>query len=199
MSYASSSTAEASETKAGHLPGDPDLWVFIVGEMVMFGAFFIAYIVNWAGDPQAFSAEQASLSRNLGVLNTLLLITGSWAVFRAVEAARQNRDATVTRCLGFAIASGVGFIAVKYFEYSAKIEAGASLLSSDFFMFYFCLTGIHLAHVVGGTVVLAVLWANARQGVYHSNNMKGLESGASYWHLVDLLWIFLFTLLYLLR
>ncbi len=88
---------------------------------------------------------------------------------------------------------------VKAVEYTAKIKAGYTMLSNDFFMFYWCLTGIHLLHVFVGSTILLVCWNNARDGRYGPANMKGLETGASYWHMVDLLWIFLFPLLYLLR
>jgi nitric oxide reductase NorE protein len=101
--------------------------------------------------------------------------------------------------LAFAIALGIAFMVVKYFEYAAKLKTGVDLTTDDFHMFYFCLTGIHLLHVIAGTVILIVCWTNARDRLYHADNIRGLETGASYWHMVDLLWIFLFPLLYLLR
>jgi len=120
-------------------------------------------------------------------------------VVRAVEAARARRNTAVVHHLGLAIALALAFVAVKYVEYSAKFAAGINLSTNTFYMFYFSLTMVHLAHVVGGTVILIVLRKNAKGGAYHPANMKGLEAGATYWHMVDLLWIFLFALLYLLR
>ena len=185
--------------RATHLPGDRDVWVFIMAELVMFGAFFVAYIVHRRADVTLFDTAQATLDRRLGVLNTLLLVTSSWAVVRAVQAARADCNTAVVRRLGAAIALALAFVAVKYFEYSAKFAAGIDMTTNSFYMFYFSLTMIHLAHVAGGTVVLTVMRQNAKGGAYHAADLKGLEAGASYWHLVDLLWIFLFALLYLLR
>ena len=192
-------TRELGGTVARRLPGDRDVWIFIIAELLMFGAFFVAYIVNRAGEVRLFNASQLTLDRTLGVLNALLLISSSWAVVQAVCAARRNERGAVPRYLGLAIALGIAFTIVKFFEYSAKLGAGLTMMTNTFYMFYFCLTMIHLLHVVAGTVILTVPWSNARGGAYNSSNSKGLETGASYWHMVDLLWIFLFSLLYLLK
>ena len=94
---------------------------------------------------------------------------------------------------------GIAFGISKAIEYGGKLAAGITPMSNDFYMFYFSLTGIHLLHVIGGCVMLTVFWLKARKGEFDSRNLKVLESGATYWHMVDLLWIFLFPLLYLLR
>lgn len=192
-------TSDVVTDSAGYLPGDRDVWIFILAELLMFGAFFVAYIVNRHHEIELFNASQLALDRNFGVLNTLFLITSSWAVVSAVTAARRNQRPAVPRYLAVAIVLGVAFMTVKYFEYSAMLEAEISMMTNSFYMFYFCLTMIHLAHVVVGTIILVVVWTNARSGAYGPRNIKGLETGASYWHMVDLLWIFLFPLLYLLR
>jgi len=198
-----SSIASTTDTELGRdarrLPGDPDVWIFIFAELLMFGAFFVAYIVNWMGHREVYTAAQTTLDRSFGLINTIFLIVSSWSVVSALKAARANRPRHVAPFLGFAIALGISFMGVKYFEYSAKLDSGIDLTTDDFHMFYFCLTGIHLLHVIAGTVILIVCWTNARQGAYHRDNIRGLETGASYWHMVDLLWIFLFPLLYLLR
>jgi nitric oxide reductase NorE protein len=198
----SGSTTPASHRPASpaqRLPGDPDVWVFIMAELAMFGAFFVAYIIYRAGDRTLYDASQLMLDRGLGILNTLLLITSSWAVASAVALTRKNLRTAGARHLGLGILLGLGFVVVKFFEYTAKLEAGLTLQSNDFYMFYWCLTGIHLLHVIGGSVILLVCWKNARAHRYGPAEMRGLETGASYWHMVDLLWIFLFPLLYLLR
>jgi nitric oxide reductase NorE protein len=170
-----------------------------MAELVMFGAFFVAYVFHRRTEIEVFDTAQATLDLNLGVANTLLLVTSSWAVVRAVEAARADCYAAVVRRLGIAIALALAFVAVKCVEYSAKFAAGIDMITNTFYMFYFSLTMIHLAHVLGGTVILVVTRQNAKRGAYHRADTKGLEAGACYWHLVDLLWIFLFALLYLLR
>lgn len=184
---------------ARRLHGDRDVWSFILAELVMFGAFFTAYMIYRMNDVSGFAASQLTLDRSLGLINTIFLVTSSWAVASAVKAALRNRPSTVAPFLAIAIAFGLAFIVVKYLEYSRKIEAGVSLVTDSFYMFYFCLTGIHLIHVIVGTIILIVMWTNARAGRYHAGAASGLEAGASYWHMVDLLWIFLFPLLYLLR
>lgn len=199
MTPAASLSQDRAVPLERRLPGDPDVWIFIFAELLMFGAFFIAYIVNWMGEVDAYTASQLTLDRELGLINTLFLVTSSWAVVSALNAARANRVQRVAPFLAFAIALGLAFMVVKYFEYAAKIDVGIDLTTDSFYMFYFCLTGIHLLHVVAGTIILIVCWTNARDGLYHADNTKGLETGASYWHMVDLLWIFLFPLLYLLR
>lgn len=181
------------------LPGDRDVWIFICAELMMFGAFFLAFIVSRSHDVPLYDASQLRLDQWLGALNTLLLVSSSWAVACAVGAARRGQLSRVPRHLGLGIGLGVAFLIVKGAEYSAKFAAGITMLSNDFFMFYFSLTMIHAAHVVAGTVILIVCWNNARAGRYGPATMKGLETGASYWHMVDLLWLFLFALLYLLR
>lgn len=199
MNVATASTTELAASGKRRLPGDEDVWIFIFFEMLMFGAFFVSYIVYWMMDVEPYTASQLKLDRSLGLINTLFLVISSWAVVTAVNQARRDRPQSVAPYLSVAIVLGLSFMVVKYIEYSAKLGEGLSLTTDGFFMFYFCLTGIHLLHVVAGTVILVVMWLKARQGAYHAKTLKGLETGASYWHMVDLLWIFLFPLLYLLR
>jgi nitric oxide reductase NorE protein len=192
-------TPDAAPHPAPRLPGDPDVWFFIVAELLMFGAFFIAYVVYRTYEVELFDASQLELDRNIGALNTLVLLASSWSVASAVAAARRNDRRRVPRYLATTLVLAAAFIILKCFEYSAKLSHGITLTTNTFFMFYYCFTGIHLMHVIGGTVILAVVFSKARAGAYHAGNMRGLETGASYWHMVDLLWIFLFALLYLLR
>ena len=156
---------------APHLPGDLAIWVFI----------------------------QQTVDRNLGALNTLLLITGSWFVVRAVQAAQRDEQAAVPPNLLLGFLCGGGFVAVKLVEYAAKFGAGVTLSTNTFYMFYISLTFFHFMHVLLGMVILAVLWVQARRGAYGSRDAHGLESGAAYWHMVDLLWIILFPLVYVMR
>jgi len=132
-------------------------------------------------------------------VNTVLLITGSWCVARAVEAVGRARSATGARWLLAGIACGGGFLVVKGFEYGAKFGAGINLSTNTFYMFYLSLTFFHFMHVILGMVVLAILALQTRRGDYRPGPMHGLESGAAYWHMVDLVWIVLFPLVYVLR
>lgn len=173
--------------------------MFIAADMAMFGLLFASFVVDRGKQAELFEASRRLLNPDIGGINTLILLTSSWLVALAVEAARRNQDLRASRLLGGAIACGLAFGLSKAFEYGQKLRAGISLLSNPFFSYYYALTGIHLLHVAAGTVILGVLLRQVRSGAYAGGRCAGLESGASYWHMVDLLWIMLFPLLYLVR
>lgn len=181
------------------------MWIFILAELLAFGVFFLAYAFARAADPAAFAAAQAGLDRHAGALNTLLLVTSSAAVAQAVRLVHRGGAATTAaRWLAAGIAGGIGFVLVKGNEYAAHFAAGMELSSSTFAMFYLSLTGFHFMHVLLGLVVLTVLWARTRAGAYGPAgdgraDTNGLESGAAYWHMVDLVWLILFPLVYVMR
>ncbi len=184
---------------SSRLPGDLAIWFFILAELVAFAVFFSAYAFARAGDVELFNHYQQTLSRNLGALNTLLLITGSWFVVCAVQAAHRDDSKAVSGNILLGFLCGGGFLVVKVIEYAEKFGAGISLSTNTFYMFYISLTFFHFMHVILGMVILAVLWTQARKGAYTSQDAHGLESGAAYWHMVDLLWIILFPLVYVMR
>lgn len=128
-----------------------------------------------------------------------MLITGSWFVVLAVQAAHRDDSKAISRNIAFGFLCGGGFIAVKIFEYGEKFGAGISLSTNTFYMFYISLTFFHFMHVILGMVILSVIWSQARKGAYGSKDCNSLESGAAYWHMVDLLWIILFPLIYVMR
>jgi nitric oxide reductase NorE protein len=184
---------------AEYPPGDLAIWVFILAELLAFGVLFAAYAITRLKNLDLFNEMQLTLDRDAGALNTLLLITGSWFVARAVAAIKADRRAASADFLLAAIASGVGFLVVKYFEYSAKFGAGISLDTNTFYMFYLSLTMFHALHVVMGMLILGFVWNKARRGAYTAREHHGIETGASYWHMVDLVWIILFPLVYVMR
>lgn len=181
------------------LPGDLAIWFFILAEMLAFAVFFAAYAFARAHDVELFNHYQQTLDRNAGALNTVLLVTGSWFVVLAVQAAHRDDQKAISRNIALGFVCGGGFLAVKVFEYAAKFGAGISLSTNTFYMFYISLTFFHFMHVILGMVILAVLWVQSRNGAYGAHNAHGLESGAAYWHMVDLLWIILFPLVYVMR
>jgi nitric oxide reductase NorE protein len=138
------------------------------------------------------------LNRGFGLLNTLLLLTSSLLVAIAVHRVR-TRQAGATVMLNFAILFGLGFVGIKALEYSEKFRAGITVATSDFFMFYFAFTGIHLVHVMVGLGVLLFVRSAARDPQAADKRMVLIECGATFWHMVDLLWIVLFALFYVLR
>ncbi|HCA27569.1 MAG TPA: cytochrome-c oxidase [Betaproteobacteria bacterium] len=177
-------------------PGDLAIWFFIFAELLVFGVFFIAYAVARRHDVALFDHSQLSLSRVAGGANTAVLITSSYFVVRAVAAIRRG-DAR--RCSGWllgAISLGAVFVVIKLTEFHAKFAAGVTLSTNTFFMFYLSLTFFHFMHVIMGMVILAAVALKARRGGYSAEDYTGVETGASYWHMVDLVWIILFPLVY---
>jgi nitric oxide reductase NorE protein len=181
------------------VPGVRDFWILIAAECGLFSLFFVTYMLSRNGDIDLYRASQQTLSRNLGGFNTLVLILGSWAVMRALDCVRCDRAQGAARWLAGAAGCGVTFFCVKIVEYGDKLSHGLFPTTNDFFTFYFVLTMIHLVHLIIGTIVLLVMRRGVIEGAYRAGHMAVLESGAIYWHLVDLLWMFLCALLYLLR
>lgn len=175
------------------IPGEIGVWVFILLDLIVFGIFFGTIIFYRHQDPAAFAAGQDVLHVNLALVNTLFLVTGSLFVVRSVQGSRNGQWSAARRCLGIATATGVGSMAVKAFEYAVLLNDGHALHSDVFFFCYFAFTGIHLLYVIVGTAVLTVL----RNRTKHNASTESVESGACYWHMVDLLWLILFPLLYL--
>ena len=188
-----------TETPQKRLTGDLAIWFFILADMLDFAVFFASYAFARARNVEMFNLYQQTLDRNAGALNTFLLITGSWFVVRAVQAAHRNEQKAIPRNILLGFLCGGGFLVVKVFEYAAKFGAGISMSTNTFYMFYISLTFFHFMHVILGMVILAILWVQARKGVYGGHDAHGLESGAAYWHMVDLLWIVLFPLVYVMR
>jgi nitric oxide reductase NorE protein len=127
------------------------------------------------------------------------MLTSSWFVASGIRAARMNSGRRASILFLLTVLCGIGFGVVKFFEYSAKIHAGITLNTNDFFMCYFMFTGIHLFHVLIGTILVSLMARYSWTGPITSRKIYYLETGATYWHLVDLLWIVLFALLYLVK
>lgn len=188
--------ASAPRTR-GHVPGEVGVWIFILGDMVVFAWFFIVFMHQRAQHAEAFDAAHKSMNLTFGGLNTMLLLTGSWSVVMAVHALRTDGRRSGKRLIGIAIGCGIGFVINKLLEYHEKIVTGHPHEQADFFMYYFVLTGIHLVHLLIGLAVLTLMWRVASKPVLGARQFRTLESGASFWHLVDLLWLVLFALFYL--
>lgn len=186
-------------TVAERLPGYLIIWAIILAEMLLFAALFSSYAFARVGNVELFNLSQQTLDRNAGALNTLLLVTSSWFVVLAVQAAHRDDSRVAGRNIAFGFLCGAGFLAIKVYEYAVKFGAGIFFSTNTFYKFYFFLTFFHFMHVILGMVVLAILWINTRQGAYGSRDARGLESGGAYWHMVDLLWIVLFPLVYVMR
>ena len=181
------------------LRGDLGVWLVILLELLTFAILFVAFAFARTRELELFNASQATLNLQAGALNTVLLITGSWCVASAVRAVARNAQAVGARWLLAALACGAGFVAVKLAEFAQKLAAGLDIASNTFYMFYFFLTGFHFLHVAVGMMAIAYLWFKTRRGAYGRHNLHALETGAAFWHMVDLLWIVLFPLVYVMR
>jgi nitric oxide reductase NorE protein len=181
------------------LPGDFAIWIFIFAELLVFGIFFLAYAFARANNVELFNEYQQYLDRETGALNTVVLITSSFFVVRAVNAIKHNAAESCARWLGFAVLSGGVFVWFKLMEFGVKYADGITLSTNTFYMFYLSLTFFHFMHVLMGMVILAAVAVKARRGDYSAENHAGVETGASYWHMVDLVWIVLFPLVYVMH
>lgn len=186
-----------SETPSRRLPGEPAVWVFIFGDLLSFTFVFLVFAWERAHQLDVFSAGQSHLDQRLGLLNTFVMLTSSWFAAGASQMARASRAASCANRLTLVIACASVFVVVKYFEWSAKVEAGFNLQASDFFVFYYAVTGVHLFHVLAGAGILLWLITDIRSGPLDARKIRNIECGVSFWHVVDLLWIVLFALLYL--
>jgi nitric oxide reductase NorE protein len=194
-------TAAGTETQqsrhAAHLPGDAAMWVMVLGDFVFFGAYFIIFMVHRAMAPELFLQSQQHLNLTIGVVNTLVLLTSSWFIVRSVATARSGDYQGAVRLTYLGGACGVLFIAIKAYEWSAEIAAGHTMPANEFFLFYYMLTGVHLFHVGLGLLILGIVVRELRNP--RKRRVSMVESGATYWHMVDLLWIVIFGLLYVMR
>lgn len=180
------------------LPGDIAIWLFIQTELIVFGLLFVSLEVAWRNAPQTFATGARTLHVAAGFANTLVLITGSFFVALAVRAIRQGRTRACPLLLLAGVATGGIFALVKAAEYQLLIDAGYRLGTSSFYSFYFLTTAFHLLHVLIAMLILVIVAVRCAFGAYDADNPTGVETAASFWHMVDLVWIVLFPLLYIL-
>ena len=188
----------AGGTKAGiHLPSNKDMWIFVLGDLVIFSTYFIIFMIYRHQERQQFLSAQQHLSLTIGVVNTLLLLAGSWFVAQSVQSTRAGDYQRAARLTVGGGLCGLAFILLKAYEWASKIGHGLTFPSNDFFMFYYMLTGVHLFHVALGLVFLSVVFVELRNPKLRRVSM--VETGATYWHMVDLLWVVIFALMYVMR
>ncbi|MBI2565409.1 MAG: cytochrome c oxidase subunit 3 family protein [Candidatus Schekmanbacteria bacterium] len=189
------------------------MWLFLAQEVLFFSGLFMVYTAFRYFYPDAFLAAHEHLSIPLGATNTLILLTSSLTMALAVRSAQTDQIAKLRLSLVLTILLAAGFLVVKYFEYSHKIHAGllpGSLFAPHgveslpetaklFFSLYFVLTGLHGIHVIAGIGVIGWAFHKAGSGIIGSHYYTPIENVGLYWHFVDIVWIFLFPLLYLVR
>jgi nitric oxide reductase NorE protein len=189
-------------TDATRVPGEVGLWTLIFGDILAFAVFFAVFMYNRGADPALFDQSRRQLNVGRGVANTLLLLTSSLFVVIVVHAYGHGSRRLAARLSVLAVACGLGFVVNKAFEYHAEISRGFTPATNAFFMFFYTMTGIHLFHVVVGLAGLLVMLRVARRRVVPAaapRQLLVLEVCAIYWHMVDLLWVVIFSLLYLVK
>jgi cytochrome c oxidase subunit III len=185
------------------------MWLFLVTEILLFSGLFLGYFILQSKHPQAFIEAHHHLDRNLGLINTIVLLVSSFTMVMAVQSAALSKTKATLGFLYTTFTLGGVFMVIKYFEYSHKIHDGllpGSLFSYAgaqvpgeylFFSMYFMMTGVHGIHILAGMAVIGYLIFRTHKGDYSSSYYTPVDLTGLYWHLVDLIWIYLFPLLYL--
>jgi cytochrome c oxidase subunit 3 len=183
------------------------IWLFIFTELLFFGGLFITYAVYRHGNTEAFHLAGKELDVTLGTINTVILLISSMTIAMATTAIQKKDKRATLVLIGITLLLALAFLVNKYFEWSAKIGhgiwPGSPLLEelgrgdTLFFGLYYFMTGLHALHIIIGMVLIAVILVRVRKERITHDNYQLLENGGLYWHLVDLIWIFLFPLFYL--
>ena len=166
--------------------------------MMVFAVMFGAFMYYRQREAELFEQYQPTLNQNFGAANTLVLLLSSLFVVLGMRGVQRGTTGTASNFLA-AIGCGALFTLFKYLEWSGKLSEGFSPATNNFFMLYFVLTGVHLLHLIVGIGVLTFLYTTARKPTPSPTRFAVAEGGACYWHMVDLLWIVLFALLYLIH
>lgn len=173
------------------LPGDLMMWILIVSELLVFGAGLAAFMAVRITDPIGFAESQDHLNRAAAGANTAILVTSGFLAAKAIRLREAAQRRVARMMLVAAAVLGMAFLWIKLLEYRADAAAGIDIETNAYFTFYYLLTGFHAAHVVAGIIILLlVAWRD---------EPRNIEAGAAFWHMVDLVWVLLFPVIYLLR
>jgi len=202
-----------SETLAHHDEHRDDegsklgIWLFIFTELLFFGGLFVTYAVYRHANSQAFHLAGEQLDVTIGTINTIILLISSMTIAMSITAMQKKDKRATLILIGITLVLALVFLVNKYFEWSAKIEhgiwPGSPLLEelgrgdTLFFGLYYFMTGLHALHIIIGMVLIVVIYVRVQKDKITHDNYQLLENGGLYWHLVDLIWIFLFPLFYL--
>ncbi len=172
------------------------MWWFLASEIMIFGGLIACYVllrINHGG----WTAEAAHVRSGIGALNTGVLLTSSLTMALALSASRQNRHARTSAFLLVTVLLGLTFLGVKAVEYTGELREGFTPASGLFWSFYYGMTGLHALHIFAGVAVNSTLLVMAVRGTLWQSHQQRIEYAGLYWHFVDVVWIFLFPLLYL--
>jgi nitric oxide reductase NorE protein len=185
-----------SDTNPDH-PGTSGIWTFVFIDMIVFLLLFVIYLSERHRLPDLFATSQATLEPLVGLASTIFLLTSSWCMAESVHSARSGSAPRAAAWLNATALLGAAFVANKLWEYADKLEHGISPVTNGFFTFYFIITGLHFAHVIGGLCFIAHCRMRVVAEAGTSNYRKKIENVGLFWHIVDMLWLFIFPMLYL--
>jgi nitric oxide reductase NorE protein len=188
-------------TRNRWVPGEIGIWAFVFTDLIVFSFYFGTFFHERNQNPVAFAQGSAVLSPASGALNCAFMLTASLFVAAAVQAVNGGQPISARRNLLGAAACGVAFLVHKPIEWHSLLAAGYGPHRDTFFQLYYMLTGLHLVHVLIAMIVLKYLWGLAQHvhGGPTPRQSRFLENGATYWHLVDILWLVLYAIFYLVR
>ena len=182
-----------------NIPGNTAIWAAILAEMSEFAIMFMVYFLAKVHNPEVFKLGPEKLNTLAGTSNTLLMLTSSYFVVRAVIAMRDNNPKLSARWLWGAVFCGVLYLVIKYFEYEWNTAQGLSTETNIFYAVYYYVTFNHFLHVGWGSVAIVWVIYRLNTGIYTQDEHEGLVNIALYWHMIDLAWITIFPLLYVIR
>jgi nitric oxide reductase NorE protein len=198
MSTSVKTNPAASGQPRARLTGDLAMWIFILAELTAFTLFILGFSFTQWLKPEMFIEGRAELDSSTGWAMTAGLLTSGFLAALAVERVRKNHARQAGALLLGAIASGMVYVVLKVQEYAHLANAGFDLEYNTFFTLYWITTAFHFLHVLLGLVVLGFLCLRCWQRAYGPHNHSGMESGVLYWHMIDLVWVIIFPLVYLL-
>jgi nitric oxide reductase NorE protein len=197
MTTTEDATGGASAEGVEHVPGDQGIWFFVFFESLIFTSYFCVYLFSRTQHERAFLRSQSHLLLWLGILDTIALLTSSWAMARCMQHVRAGRHEAARRLAWVTAGLGVVFLALKLTEWVRLVHDGYTFTSSDFMQYYFFLTGIHAIHLLIGFVALGVLLYRLSDPTPRAR--ETVDTCATYWHTVDLFWVVIFAMLYIVR
>jgi nitric oxide reductase NorE protein len=190
--------ASSSEnTQNSGIPAELGIWIFILFDMSIFALYFWVFAWGKSNNPEMYSQGQASLNHFYGGFNTVVLLISSYFMASAVQAARKNELERFQNLIKLTMFGGLVFCVVKVFEYQEKLGNGIEIVSNEFYRNYFTFTGFHLFHVLFGLGFLTYLLMGIKNKEQTEAKIVHIEGVGLYWHMVDLLWVVLFSLIYL--
>jgi len=192
------SSLEATQNQTGIPNGKLGMWLFLASEVMLFGGLLSSYVILRTGSPNFGMPARELLGVPWATLNTFVLITSSVSMVLALSAMQDGRIPAFRNFMLLTITLGFVFLGIKSYEYWHKISEGITITSSLFGSFYFTLTGLHALHVIGGIVFnIYVLVQGLKGKIINPDHPDRLEYAGLYWHFVDVVWVFLFPLIYL--